>query len=101
MMTISNAFSVTAGIEQVKVAKQSSNRTAAAEIVDRSSQIPTAAELTRQNQQSVERSNNQPVDPDLPAEQIRVSVTTGQSNIRGNLSPMQAADLYEQISKLL
>jgi hypothetical protein len=101
MMTISNAFSVTAGIEQVKVAKQSSNRTAAANVIDKSSQIPTAAELTLQNQQSVDRANNQPSDPNLSAEQIRVSVSTGQSNIRGNLSPVQAAELYEQISKLL
>ena len=101
MMTISNTFSITAGIAQTKVANNNSDRTASADAIDRVSQIPTAAELSLQNSQSSERASNQPKDPDIPAEQIRVSVTTGESNIRGNLSPVQAAELYKSISKLL
>lgn len=100
-MIISNSIPVTAGIEQTKVAKNQATRTDAAEIIDRKSQIPTAAELSLKNAESTQRANNQPKDPEINAEQIRVSVTTGQSNIRGNLSPVKAAEIYETISKLL
>jgi len=32
---------------------------------------------------------------------VRVSTTTGQSDIRGNLSPVQAAKIYEKIARLI
>lgn len=100
-MIISNSIPVTAGIEQTKVAKNQAARTESAQIIDKQSQIPTAAELSVINTESTERANNQPEDPQIAAEQIRVSVTTGESNIRGNLSPVKAAEIYETISKLL
>ena len=100
-MNISNSIPVTVGIEQTKVTNQEVARTQSAQIIDRSSQIPTAAELSVINSDSTERANNQPEDPKIAAEQIRVSVTTGESNIRGNLSPVKAAEIYETISKLL
>lgn len=100
-MIISNSIPVTAGIEQTKVATNQAARTESAQIIDKQSQIPTAAELSVINAESTERANNQPEDPQIAAEQIRVSVTTGESNIRGNLSPVKAAEIYETISKLL
>lgn len=100
-MIISNSIPVTAGIEQAKVATNQAARTESAQIIDKQSQIPTAAELSVINAESTERANNQPEDPQIAAEQIRVSVTTGESNIRGNLSPVKAAEIYETISKLL
>lgn len=100
-MNVTNSIPVTAGIEQTKVTRQEVTRTPSAQIIDRQSQIPTAAELSVINAESTERANNQPKDPEIAAEQIRVSVTTGESNIRGNLSPVKAAEIYETISKLL
>lgn len=100
-MNVTNSIPVTAGIEQTKVTRQEVARTPSAQIIDRQSQIPTAAELSVINAESTERANNQPKDPEIAAEQIRVSVTTGESNIRGNLSPVKAAEIYETISKLL
>lgn len=93
-------IAVTAGIEQTKVASTKA-RPAQVEIIDKKSQIPTAAELTQNNTDNINKANNQPTDPNIPAEQIRVSVTTGESNLRGNLSRGQAAEIYKQISKLL
>jgi len=100
-MKVTNSIPVTAGIEQTRVSNQSIPRTESAQIIDKTSQIPTASELSSINAASTERANNQPKDPEISAEQIRVSVTTGQSNIRGNLSPVRAAEIYAQISKLL
>lgn len=100
-MNVTNSIPVTAGIEQTKVTRQEVARTDAAQTIDKQSQIPTAAELSQVNAQSTERANNAPSNPTISAEQIRVSVTTGQSNIRGNLSPVKAAEIYETISKLL
>ncbi|MDU0112106.1 hypothetical protein RT723_03640 [Psychrosphaera aquimarina] len=99
-MSISN-YSVTAGVEQTKVASRVAVRTKQAEIIDKVSQIPTAAELTRQNSQNVHISGNLPQEPQIESEQVRVSSTTGQSDIRGNLSPVQAAKIYEKIARLI
>lgn len=100
-MNVTNSIPVTAGIEQTKVTRQDVTRTDAAQALDRQTQIPTAAELSLNNAESTERANNSPTNSTIAAEQIRVSVTTGQSNIRGNLSPVKAAEIYETISKLL
>ncbi|NVK24263.1 MAG: hypothetical protein HWE10_04995 [Gammaproteobacteria bacterium] len=91
---------VTAGIEQTKVTS-SSSRTKQAEVIDKASQIPSAAALSRANESNIEKANNQPTDPQIASEQIRVSVTTGESNIRGNLSKGQATEIYKQISQFL
>lgn len=99
-MSISN-FSVTAGIEQTKVASGALVRPKQAEVIDKVSQIPTAAELTEKHSQNVHISNNLPKDPNITSEQVRVTSTSGQSDIRGNLSPVQAAKIYEKISRLL
>ena len=93
-------IAVTAGIEQTKVTSKSS-RTTQTEVIDKASQIPTAAALSRANQSNTEKANNQPKDPEISSEQIRVSVTTGESNVRGNLSKGQAADIYKQIAQFL
>lgn len=100
-MNVTNSISVTAGIEQTRVTRQNVTRTSAAQSLDRQSQIPTAAELSNINTQAEQRARTEPKDPEISAEQVRVSVTTGQSNIRGNLSPVKAAEIYETISKLL
>ena len=100
-MNISNSFVVNAGIEQAKVSTSGPVRTTAAEIIDRASKIPTAAQLSGANTESSDSAKNTPEQTESFSEQIRVTVTTGQSNIRGNLSPNQAIELYEKIAKLL
>ena len=97
---MSLSFPVTAGIEQTKLISGTA-RTESAQIIDQSSQIPTAADLSVENQQSTERANSSPSDPDISSEQVRVSVTTGQSSVRGNLSRGEATNIYQQIAKFL
>lgn len=91
---------ITAGIEQTRVA-QGSSRPKQTDIIDAKTSIPTAAAVEQNNTASRKVANNKPDDPQLAAEQIRVSVTTGESNVRGNLTPAKAAELYQQIAKLL
>ena len=100
-MNISQSLPVTAGIEQTRVAKQGDTRPQSAQVLDKTNQIPSAAEVSVQHAQSEQRQNAIPKDPEIAAEQIRVSVTTGESNIRGNLTPVKAAEIYQTIAKLL
>ena len=94
---------VTAGIEQSRVQRSNNvGRTDSANVIDRATQIPTAANLD--NQQSISAGQQAaaaqpPVH--IAKEQIRVTSTLGKGDIRGNLSPARAAEIYEAIAKLL
>lgn len=99
---------VTAGIEQSRVQRSNNvGRTDSANVIDRATQISTAANLD--NQQSIsagqQAAATQPPATQTPVhiakEQIRVTSTLGKGDIRGNLSPARAAEIYAAIAKLL
>ena len=102
MTLIGTPVPLTAGVEQTRVSKATSTRPDAAQVIDRETKTPTASAINRsrepsqQQQQVIEQPN-----PDIPKEQIRVSVTTGEINIKGNLTPAKAAEIYAKIAKLL
>lgn len=96
---VSFVSGITAGIEQTKVA-QTKVRPETAKVIDTESGLVTAAALDVQSS-NTQQPQAQSQDPEIAAEQVRVSVTTGETNVRGNLTPAKAAELYQQIAKLL
>ena len=102
MTLVGTAVPVTAGIEQAKTRSATSSRTDAAQVTDRVTKINTAAavDLSRVPSQQRQQTIDNPT-PAIPKEQIRVSVTTGEINVKGNLTPAKAAEIYQKIAKLL
>ena len=103
MTSLGSNVPVTAGIEQARTSNTKNvGRTESANVIDRASQIPTAASLD--NQQAIS-SAQQAVAKQPPVhiakEQVRVTTTLGKGDIRGNLTPARAAEIYEAIAKLL
>lgn len=96
---VSFVSGITAGIEQTKVA-QTKVRPETAKVIDNESGLVTAAALDVQSS-NTQQPQAQTQASEIAAEQVRVSVTTGESNVRGNLTPAKAAELYQQIAKLL
>lgn len=92
----------TAGIEQTQVSRSASARSESAQIIDKATSLPSAATIQRsvnqaQSDGQVAATGREVVNN----EQIRISSSLGQSNIRGNLSRERASELYEQIAKLI
>lgn len=100
-MTIQFNPPVTAGFEQNKV----SNSVAANGRVSNSSEqgqkIEVAARLSVINKDNIDDANGQQDAVELSNEQIRISSSLGESDIRGNLSPVKAAEIYKKIAQLL
>ena len=102
MTLVGTPVPVTAGIEQTKTSNAVSTRPDKAQVIDRTTNINPAAavDLSRTPSQQRQQTIDNPT-PDIPKEQIRVSVTTGEINVKGNLTPAKAAEIYQQIAQLL
>lgn len=98
MTLIGTSLPVNAGIEQTQASNATSPKPIAAQTIDRVTQVSTKAEIAESSQGNLPSQSSQSY---IDKEQIRVSVTTGEINIKGNLSPAKATQIYQQIAKLL
>ena len=93
---------VTAGVEQSRVSGAVSVRPEEIDILDKETQVPTAAGLDRAVSDSNDRRRIQNSrQTDINSEFIRVSSSIGRSDIRGNLSLTRPSELYEKIARLI
>ena len=100
--SINGGFAVTAGVEQTRVSGVVSVRPEKAEIIDKQTQIASAASIDEDNTTSIERNRiNNSERIDVPRDAIRVSSTLGRSALRGSLTESRAIELYEKIARLL
>ena len=102
MATINGGFAVTAGVEQARVSGIGSTRPQNTDAIDRQTAIPTAASIDNTNASNIENKQiNDSPEPNIPRDYIRVTSTIGKNDIRGNLSPSKATEIYEKIAQLL
>lgn len=92
----------TAGVEQTIVSRSVSARSEVGQVLDKVTRIPSSATVQQSVNQSLSDSRAaNTASAVVNKEQIRVTSSMGQNDIRGNLTREKASELYQQIAKLL
>jgi len=100
--TIAGPIAITAGVEQSRVSDSGSGRPQSTDVIDRLTQIPSAATIDESNATSIERNRlNGAPSAETPIDSIRITSSLGRSEIRGSLTESRAIELYEKIARLL